>query len=119
MTAGSTSTPMPGEGRLGSPSPAVEIRGVTKRFGPVLACDAVDLTVERGVVRGLLGQNGAGKTTLMKMLSGLLQPDSGSILVDGVERTIPDPLTAASLGIAMVHQHFSLIDALAVWENVT
>jgi simple sugar transport system ATP-binding protein len=117
--AGSSSTPVAGEGELGSSPPAVEIQGVSKRFGPVLACDDVSVTVERGVIRGLLGQNGAGKTTLMKMLTGLLQPDSGTIRVDGIERTIPDPLTAANLGIAMVHQHFSLIGALTVWENVT
>jgi ABC-type uncharacterized transport system ATPase subunit len=117
--AESSSTPVVRGGGTTSPAPAVELRRLSKRFGPVLACDDVDLTVERGVVRGLLGQNGAGKTTLMKMLNGLLQPDGGTILVDGVERDISDPLTASNLGIAMVHQHFSLISALTVWENVT
>jgi general nucleoside transport system ATP-binding protein len=114
--AGRSSTPVAGEGK---PPPAVEILGVSKRFGPVLACDDVNLTVERGVIRGLLGQNGAGKTTLMKILTGLLPPDGGAIRVDGVDVTINDPLTAAKFGIAMVHQHFSLIGALTVWENVT
>jgi len=116
---GDHAMPTSGEGGIIPPSPAVEMRGITKRFGPVLACDEVDLTVERGVIRGLLGQNGAGKTTLMRMLTGLFPPDSGTIAVDGVEQVITDPLRAANLGIAMVHQHFSLIGALTVWENVT
>jgi simple sugar transport system ATP-binding protein len=91
---------------------------LTKRFGRVLACDEVDLTVDRGVIQGLLGQNGAGKTTLMRMLSGLIQPDSGRIVIDGQEQQISNPLVAAGLGVAMVHQHFSLIGALSVWENM-
>ena len=66
----------------------------------------------------MLGENGAGKSTLMKILIGLVLPDSGSIAIDGTIRTIHDPLTAAALGIGMVHQHFSLVDAFSVWENV-
>ncbi len=102
-----------------SPAPAVELRGITKRFGDVVACDRVDLCVEPGEIHGLLGQNGAGKSTLMKVLLGLLTPDTGSILIGGRPVVVRDPLAAAELGIAMVHQHFSVIGALTVWENVT
>ncbi len=104
---------------IASPAPAVELRGITKRFGDVVACDRVDLRVQPGEIHGLLGQNGAGKSTLMKVLLGLLTPDSGSILIGGQPVVVSDPLAAAELGIAMVHQHFSVIGALTVWENVT
>lgn len=99
--------------------PAVELRGITKRFGSVVACDRVDLQVQRGEIHGLLGQNGAGKSTLMKVLLGLLTPDAGTILINGRPVVVEDPLAAAAMGIAMVHQHFSVIGALTVWENVT
>ena len=98
--------------------PAVEMRGMTKRFGNVVACDDVDLALHRGEIHGILGENGAGKSTLMRMLIGLVLPDSGSILIDGDSVRIVDPQQAASLGIGMVHQDFSLVDALTVWENV-
>jgi simple sugar transport system ATP-binding protein len=101
-----------------SARPAVELRGVTKRFGPVLACDSIDLRVDRGRITGLLGENGAGKSTLMKILVGVVEPDSGEILLDGAPVTIHDPKDAAAMGLAMVHQHFSLIEPLTVWENV-
>ncbi len=99
-------------------APAVELRSITKRYGSVMACDAVDLTLRRGRIHGILGENGAGKSTLMKMLIGLVLPDEGSIHIDGTRQQIHSPLAAASLGIGMVHQHFSLVDALTVWENV-
>jgi len=98
--------------------PAVELRNITKRFGAVTACDGVDLVLRRGQIHGILGENGAGKSTLMKMLIGLVLPDEGSIHIDGTPQQIHSPLAAASLGIGMVHQHFSLVDALTVWENV-
>jgi ABC-type uncharacterized transport system ATPase subunit len=98
--------------------PAVEMVGVTKRFGSVVACDRVSLSVREGEIHGLLGQNGAGKTTLMKILLGLVRPDAGRVLVRGHEVEIRDPRTAADLGIAMVQQHFSLVPAMRVWENV-
>jgi general nucleoside transport system ATP-binding protein len=104
------------------PSPAiaaVELEGITKRFGDTVACDDVDLAIERGEIHGLLGQNGAGKSTLMKILLGIYTADAGRILVGGRPVVISDPLAAAGLGVAMVHQHFSVIDALTVWENVT
>ncbi|MEV8637453.1 ABC transporter ATP-binding protein [Streptosporangium sp. NPDC051023] len=100
-------------------APAVELRGVSKRFGSVVACDDVRLSVRRGEIHGLLGQNGAGKSTLMKILTGLVVPDSGQIIMDGRQVDIGDPLAAAGLGISMVHQHFSLIGRMRVWENVT
>jgi general nucleoside transport system ATP-binding protein len=99
--------------------PAVRFRGVTKRFGSIVACDAIDLDLTRGKIHGVLGENGAGKSTLMKILIGLVLPDGGSIELDGRRVQIADPLAAADLGIAMVHQHFSLIEALTVWENVS
>jgi simple sugar transport system ATP-binding protein len=100
-------------------APAIEARSITKRFGPVVACAGVDLAVHRGEIHGVLGQNGAGKTTLMNVLLGLTRPDAGEVLVDGRPVAVHDPHEAARLGIAMVHQHFSLIGALTVWENVT
>jgi simple sugar transport system ATP-binding protein len=102
-----------------SPVPAFEMVGITKRFGDVLACDNVDLAVERGQIHGLLGQNGAGKSTLMKILLGIYTADAGQTLIGGRSVAIADPLAAAAMGVAMVHQHFSVIDALTVWENVT
>ncbi len=101
-----------------SARPAVELRGITKRFGRVLACDSIDLRVEHGRITGLLGENGAGKSTLMKILLGLVEPDAGEILLDGEPTVIRDPKDAATRGLAMVHQHFSLIEPLTVWENV-
>ena len=100
------------------PHPAVAIRNVTKRYGDVVACDGVDLDLQRGQVHGILGENGAGKSTLMRILIGLVIPDSGEIAIDGRVQRITDPQTAAALGIGMVHQHFSLVDELLVWENV-
>lgn len=99
-------------------APAVRLEGITKRYGSVVACDNVDLTLERGRIHGILGENGAGKSTLMKILIGLTIPDGGSIEIDGERCHIADPLDAAQRGIAMVHQHFSLVEALSVWENV-
>lgn len=107
-----------GADSISESAPAVDLRKITKRFGAVTACDGVDLALHRGRIHGILGENGAGKSTLMKMLIGLVLPDEGSIHIDGVEQQIHSPLDAASLGIGMVHQHFSLVDALSVWENV-
>ncbi|HLX87964.1 MAG TPA: ATP-binding cassette domain-containing protein, partial [Acidimicrobiales bacterium] len=102
----------------GSPTPSLEARSLTKRFGALVACDRVDLTVRRGEILGILGQNGAGKTTLMNMFLGLVRPDEGHIAVNGRTVAVDDPFKAASFGLAMVHQHFSLIGPLRVWENI-
>lgn len=100
------------------------VRGLSKHYGAVTACSDISLDVgkgekgEKGEIVGLLGQNGAGKTTLMKLIAGLERPDSGSVTVMGV-RLRPGHLAhARSLGIAMVHQELSLVDALTLWENV-
>jgi simple sugar transport system ATP-binding protein len=100
------------------PPAAICARLLSKSYGAVAACDAVDIELHSGEIHGILGENGAGKSTLMKMLIGLVVPDSGTILVDGSPVQISDPVVAASLGIGMVHQHFSLVEALSVWENV-
>ena len=89
---------------------AVELRGITKTFGPVVANHNVNLNLRKGEILSLLGENGSGKTTLMNMLSGIYTPDSGTILVDGQPVTISSPQDAKRLGIGMVHQHFKLVD---------
>ncbi|WP_431913085.1 ABC transporter ATP-binding protein [Micromonospora carbonacea] len=99
-------------------TPALTLRGVSKRYGPVVACDAVDLAVRPGEIHGLLGENGAGKSTLMKILLGLVHRDAGTILRGTEPIEIDSPQVAADLGLGMVHQHFSLIEPLTVWENV-
>lgn len=99
-------------------APALHMRGISKAYGPVVACDSVDLVVRRGEIHGLLGENGAGKSTLMKILLGLVSPDHGKISLDGDVVTALDPQTAAERRIGMVHQHFSLVGPLTVWENV-
>ena len=96
----------------------VALSGISKTFGHVVACDSVDLTLRQGKIHGILGENGAGKSTLMKILIGLHAPDAGEIRVHGALRQFRDPSDARKLGIAMVHQHFSLVPALKVWENV-
>jgi general nucleoside transport system ATP-binding protein len=98
--------------------PAIELIGITKRFGAVAACDGVDLVLRRGRIHGVLGENGAGKSTLMKVLIGLVIPDAGEVRRDGEPIRIKDPVDAARHGIGMVHQHFSLVEPLTVWENV-
>jgi general nucleoside transport system ATP-binding protein len=96
----------------------LELRGITKRFGSLVANDGVDLVVEPGEIHALLGENGAGKSTLMNVLYGLYQPDEGEILVDDVPVTFHGPGDAIAAGIGMVHQHFMLIPVFTVAENV-
>ena len=98
--------------------PALEVRGITKRFPGVLANDNINLRLQQGQVLGLLGENGAGKSTLMNMIYGLYKPDEGEILVNGAPVEIAGPRDAIGLGIGMVHQHFQLVDVLTVTENV-
>jgi general nucleoside transport system ATP-binding protein len=100
-----------------SASLRVELIGITKSFGDVIANDAITLDIRAGEVHSLLGENGAGKTTLMKILYGLYRPNEGRILVDGQAVTIRSPQDALRLGIGMVHQHFMLIPPLTVAEN--
>jgi general nucleoside transport system ATP-binding protein len=96
----------------------LEMRGVTKRFGPVTANDDISLVLHRSEILGLLGENGAGKSTLMKILYGLYKPDEGEIFVDGERVEIHDPKDAVTRGIGMVHQHFTVIPPLTVAENI-
>ena len=98
--------------------PALEMRGITKRYPGVVANDHIDLDVRRGEIHALLGENGAGKTTLMNVLYGLARPDEGRILLDGQVVQIAGPADAIARGISMVHQHFMLIPVLSVAENV-
>jgi general nucleoside transport system ATP-binding protein len=100
------------------PVPALEMRGVTKRYPGVLANDRIDLDVRRGEIHALLGENGAGKSTLMNILYGLADPDEGEILLDGQPVTIHSPSDAIDRGISMVHQHFMLVPVLSVAENI-
>ena len=102
----------------GSSPPALALRGITKKFGSVLANDRVDFDVVAGEVHALLGENGAGKSTLMSVLYGLYRPDAGEILVDGQAVEISSPSTAIDLGIGMVHQHFMLVPVMTVAENI-
>jgi general nucleoside transport system ATP-binding protein len=99
-------------------APAVELRRVSKRFGSVLATDAVDFAVVGGEIHALCGENGAGKSTLMKILYGLLRPDAGTLLVDGEPLRRHSPAQAIARGIGMVHQHFTLVPTLTVAENL-
>jgi ABC-type uncharacterized transport system ATPase subunit len=97
----------------------LELRGITKRFGPLVANDGISLSVTPGQVHALLGENGAGKTTLMNVLYGLMQPDEGEIVIDGRPVTFNSPKDAIAAGIGMVHQHFMLVPVFTVAENVT
>lgn len=96
----------------------VELRGITKRFGSVIANSDVNLSINSGEVLGLLGENGAGKSTLMNVLCGLYQPSGGEILIDGKSTQFAGPGDAIEAGIGMVHQHFMLVPVFSVAENV-
>lgn len=96
----------------------IELRGLSKRFGSVIANDGIDLNVRKGEILALLGENGSGKTTLMNMLSGIYQPDAGEIYLNGKKMHIHSPQEAISLGIGMIHQHFKLVDIFSARQNI-
>ena len=98
--------------------PAIELKGITKTFGSIVANDHVDLTVYKGEILSILGENGCGKTTLMNMISGIYYPDEGNIYIDGEEVHIKSPKDAFSYRIGMIHQHFKLVDVFTATENI-
>ena len=98
--------------------PAIELRGVTKRFGSVVANNNVNLTVQKGEILSILGENGSGKTTLMNMISGIYFPDEGQIFINGEEAVIASPKDAFDYKIGMIHQHFKLVDVFSAAENI-
>jgi general nucleoside transport system ATP-binding protein len=97
---------------------ALELRGITRSFGALVALDDAVLRVRRGTIHGLLGENGAGKTTLMRVAYGVLAPDRGATFVDGTERHFRSPSDSIATGIGMVQQHPANVPAMPVWENV-
>jgi ABC-type uncharacterized transport system ATPase subunit len=96
----------------------LELKGITKRFGALVANDSIDLVVREGEIHALLGENGAGKSTLMNVLYGLHTPDEGQILVDGEPVAFTSPGDAMAAGIGMVHQHFMLVPTFTATENI-
>jgi simple sugar transport system ATP-binding protein len=103
---------------MGDEAPAVELRGITKRFPGVVANSDITLSVRAGTIHAIVGENGAGKSTLMKILYGMYRPDEGEILVRGKPISFHSPQQAIDVGIGMVHQHFMLADNFTVLENV-
>lgn len=96
----------------------LEMKGISKSFGPVKALKKASLNLKRGEVLALMGENGAGKSTLMNVLSGSLHPDEGEILLDGVQREIKNPIQARSLGIVKIHQELQIVPELDIAENI-
>lgn len=103
---------------MSTPETVIEMNGITKEFGTFRANDNIHLEVKKGEIHALLGENGAGKSTLMNILSGLLEPTSGEIKVQGEAVSISSPDVANRLGIGMVHQHFMLVEKFSVTENI-
>ena len=97
---------------------ALEMRGITKTFGSIVANKDVDLKVRKGEILAILGENGSGKTTLMNMVSGIYFPDEGEIFVNGEPVVITSPKDAFGYKIGMIHQHFKLIDVFTATENI-
>ena len=97
---------------------AIELKGISKAFGPVQANKDIDLRVAKGSIHGIIGENGAGKSTLMSILYGFYKPDRGRILVNGEPIAIADSQTAIRAGIGMVFQHFKLVQNFTVLENI-
>ncbi|MBZ0128804.1 MAG: ABC transporter ATP-binding protein [Rhodobacteraceae bacterium] len=106
------------QGRRETAAPAIELKGISKAFGPVEANKDISLSVAKGTIHGIVGENGAGKSTLMSILYGFYKADKGEIIVNGTPTQIPDSQAAIAAGIGMVHQHFKLVDNFTVLENV-
>ena len=96
----------------------IELENITKEFPGIVANDNISLKVKKGEIHCLLGENGAGKTTLMNVLFGLYKADEGELKINGKEIKKHSARNAFQCGLGMVHQHFMLVDALTVWENV-
>ncbi|MHA7887150.1 ABC transporter ATP-binding protein [Roseicyclus sp.] len=101
-----------------TPAPAIELKGISKAFGPVQANKDISMSVARGTIHGIVGENGAGKSTLMSILYGFYKADRGEIFINGKPTPIPDSQAAIRAGIGMVHQHFKLVENFTVVENV-
>src|SRR5262249_4863106 len=115
---GGVTTESPTAGSPTTQSPAVELRGITKRFPGVVANHDIMLTVRRGTIHAIVGENGAGKSTLMKILYGMQRPEGGGIFVGGRGSTSPPPHRPISAGMGWAHQHFMPADTLPVGENI-
>lgn len=98
--------------------PVLELKGITKRFGSLIANDNIDLVIQKGTIHAIVGENGAGKSTLMNVIFGMEPADNGKVLINGKVVNITNPLEAVVCGIGMVHQHFKLFNSLTVAENV-
>ena len=99
-------------------SPAIELKGISKSFGPVQANKDISIRVMPGTIHGIIGENGAGKSTLMSILYGFYKADAGEIFINGTQTAIPDSQAAIRAGIGMVFQHFKLVQNFSVLENV-
>ena len=108
----------PKSGRQDDAAPAIELRGISKAFGPVQANKDISISVRKGTIHGIIGENGAGKSTLMSILYGFYKADAGEIFINGQKTEIPDSQAAIAAGIGMVFQHFKLVENFTVLENV-
>ncbi len=117
VTGGAAGSPDGAPGAVRAP-PAIELRGIVKRFPGVVANDGIDLAVAPGSIHAIVGENGAGKSTLMKILYGEQRPTRDRSWSEGSSRASSRPDDAIAVGIGMVHQHFMLADNLTVLENI-